>query len=206
MPKLVALLLLTLLTVTLSNCTDKSVEPIVIGEGTYPTAIGTQWIYERIDSVRTVTDTVTITLVSQQALPDGRTAHIARYKTSDTLRYDTLFFEGDTATVRSGNGYTSWTTERYLFPLEIGRGWTASFQYDSVWVREKNLASTPAGQFYKAYRLERIVFFLNYIHYDEIWFAPGYGVVKKNLVRDFLDPYPAEQHDIWTLIDYTLPE
>lgn len=206
MRRIVLALLVTLLAVTLFNCTDKSVQPRVIGEGTYPTAVGTQWLYERYDSVRTVTDTITITIVSQQTLDDGRTAHVTRYKTEDTLRYDTLFLENDSATVKIGNGSVSWVTERYLFPLEVGRAWTVSFQYDSLWVREKNLIATPAGEFPKAYRLERTIFFLNYFHNDEIWFAPGYGVVQQRLRRDFFDPGPAEKNDVWTLIDYTLPE
>ncbi|MDX9857768.1 MAG: hypothetical protein RBT76_08270 [candidate division Zixibacteria bacterium] len=191
--------------VTLS-CTTQSVEPEVIGEGTYPAAVGTQWIYARYDSVRSSQDTITITITSSRPLQNGCMEHTARYKAGDTLRDDTLVTCGDTATWLSGNGYNSWITERYVFPLTVGNAWSASFEYDSVWVRQKNLLAVPAGEFYKTYQLERIMFFLNYSLVDRIWVAPGYGVIQKHVRRSWIEPDFREQNDVWTLIDYTIAE
>lgn len=186
-------------------CTDRGFEPEVFDEGRYPASVGTQWVYARYDSVRSTEDTVTITITAQSALGPRRTRHIARYETADTTRLDTLFISGDTATLRTGNGSVSWIADRYVFPLYVGSVWSAASEDDSVWVREKAARAVPAGEFRIAYRLDRVVLFLNYTHADRIWVAPGYGVIQKHVRRSWIEPDAREQNDLWTLIDYTIP-
>ncbi|MBD3401457.1 hypothetical protein GF420_01070, partial [candidate division GN15 bacterium] len=184
--------------------TEKTSGPTTLDNTAYPSTIGTEWVYERINQEWNMQDTLTITLERDSIAPDGVRIGIASFEVNG-VRRQTRFLRiaGDTIEwyVHALGQSGFYLLERYILPMEPGDKWKmldAFRAYDTMYVLDRNAVSVPFGTFSRTYHLNRLMTdsATGAIQLDdEQYYAPGYGIVKRRT-----DDMQSE--DLWELIDF----
>jgi hypothetical protein len=201
------LALSALLIFTQWHCTSKSAEPVIVENDDYPSVVGSRFVYEVRTGGAYPEPPDTSEWVICDSWVDSSGARIVFFALSadDSGKigsYRARFSE-DTVDIFHGLNPTAMPNFRYLFPLQIGTCWELPATGDSVYVTERDIVRTPAGEFRKAFRLYyRVVTFIDVLHF-EYWYVPGYGNVQERVWTDMEGPLSA---GVVTLIDYSIPE
>lgn len=221
-----------LLTLTLATCGERRFansdedEPAEAPELVvpFPNQVGTYWVYEVVDSVHKMTDTITISIVDTVTMPGVEgvasvwtcqpTPHyvgappsiyyvIADPETGTGSQIDTVrtYFWSEVV--------QPWLISIFPLPLDPGDNWISDlrYMYDSTYVEELIDVSVPAGEFSDVFRLTQV-----YSCGDECgatytyWWQVGHGMIKSHLQEwDHYD-FPSEPNVVatWVLIDYNI--
>jgi hypothetical protein len=188
--------------------TEKTSGPTTLDNTAYPSTIGTEWVYERINEYWDIHDTIAIALERDSVAPDGAWIGVASFKINGLDRQRRyLRIQSDTIEwyVHALGQSGFYLLERYILPMEPGDKWKmldAYRAYDTMYVLDRNAVSVPFGTFSRTYHLNRLMTdsATGAIQLDdEQYFAPGYGIVKRR-TND------TQSEDIWELIDFTTPE
>lgn len=186
--------------------TDKSANPTVQPDAAYPSAIGTQWVYSRVNEVWDIRDTFTITIESDSIAPDGARILIAPVERGGSIiQTRRLRIMGDTVEWYTSH-FTGWyLLERYVLPMQLGDKWKMLDAYqatDSMYVLDRDQVTVPFGRFPKAFVLSRRMTNMagdSVLYQDDQYFVPGYGMVKSR--QD-----DTQSEDLWELIDFETPQ
>ena len=166
----------------------------------FPNSIGTEWVYEWVDTLLDLVDTVSVTVIDKIEMPNFDSVMIWAYEGreyNDTVfvatsgRIVTMFL--DTLAVMP---FISW---QYVFPMAVGRHWGIETFAAIPIVDDKAPVRTPAGYFRSSFHYWMDGGFLNDYWAGEDWLVPGIGVAKRNYTRWGLGPQAQQQ---WTLLSY----
>ncbi|MBD3401456.1 hypothetical protein GF420_01065 [candidate division GN15 bacterium] len=200
-----ATVLLGIVLLAIACGTEKSVGPSQSDPtADYPSAVGSEWIYERYDSSSGTTDTLAVRLTSFLQINDGLARAELQYLNSACIVSRYLYFRGDTVSLHVGASTRSQVFQSYVFPLEPGNAWQVYFPHDSARVVARDMATVPAGTFRKVYVIRRMYTFFDSIYFDTIWFVPGVGIVQRHVIDDQYSQ--GIQGSFWRLLSYRIPE
>jgi hypothetical protein len=73
-----------------------------------------------------------------------------------------------------------WGIRKYVFPLQVGKGWNGDFISDTTSVVEKRKLHIEAGRFLCAFRLEETWGALNDYGAISTWYSAGTGILYKH--------------------------
>ncbi len=186
---------------TSQNC-KKHNEPILYNTE-FPNNIGTFWKYKVYDSISTINDTLTITIVGTTNLNDGKVVTIWQNK------YQTRIPNTDTSYIYSGSEgiyfYFNKTIQSlykiYKFPLTIGNYWLGNYVKDTIKVTSKSSINTLAGSFSETYTLTRTArFFPNGSLFEQELFKPNIGLLTSLQINNS----GSYSNENWELFSYLI--
>lgn len=200
------LTILTLAAVIAGCSTDKSTNPTIVPNADYPTAIGTQWVYERVNETWDIIDTFTINIERDSITLDNVKIHIATaYASGGRIQTRWLRMHEDTLEWSIPHVAGKYLLDRYMLPLRIGDRWqvlpmlTGS---DSMFVLDRDMVTVPFGTFNQAYLLSRRMTSEpsgSIIYQVEQHFVPGYGMVRM-VINDM------DSEETWELLRFHSPK
>lgn len=200
------LIVLTLAAVVAGCSTDKSTNPTIVPDAAYPTAIGTQWVYERVNETWELLDTFTITIERDSIASDDAKIYIASMlRNGDRVQTRWLRIQGDTLEWLVPHVVGKYRIERYVLPLSLGARWQVVPMYigvDSMYVVDRDLVTVPLGTFNQAYVLSRYITDTTsgtVLYTEEQHFVPGYGMVRR-VVNDM------DSEETWELLRFHSPK
>ena len=172
----------------------------------FPLAVGDQWVYQVMDFYSNTTDTLTLSVIGMQTLPDGgknyRCHIIENGALVDSGAYiadnDTVSYQG-----LNPNQYSYFGDFKFQLPFHSGSQWIGFYPNDTVRVISEIDSTTILGQEYQhVFSLKRA--FALQGEYSLVQFmlvAPNIGVVNQSV--DISDGGPG-QNQSFELISYTL--
>ena len=188
------------------GCGKKPTEPLQLdAEAGFPHAVGNWWIYDVYDSVRSTSDTVTVTIVDTTRLENGALATVWLYEYPDRVDTQYVTVSGDTVNMYSDRQRsTNFRSARYVLPLEVGNGWRGLLISDSTIVRDKDSVCVTAGCLPGGFRIESNWGGFNVYGHRTDWLVPGIGVVSIHLqwiCTVCMGPFPGI-NEYWDLLSY----
>lgn len=200
-------LVILALAALIAGCsTDKSTNPTIVPNADYPTAIGTQWVYERVNETWELLDTFTITIERDSIAPDNAHIYIAPVlRNGDLIQTRRLRVQADTLEWVISHLAGWYLLDRYVVPFEIGDRWRvldAYHAFDSMYVLDRDMVTVPFGTFTQAFVLSRRMTDESsgeIIYQVEQHFVPGYGMVRM-VVNDM------DSEETWELLRFHSPK
>lgn len=165
----------------------------------FPNEIGNEWIYFYYDSLNFYADTVNVKIVGEIEFNGGRKAKIWEYHFKTKIDTKYVEISGDTVRIYDHLDNLRINT-KYIFPLEVGKGWKGDFPNDSTSVIDKTSIYLNGMRFQSCYILKRIWGAVNNYGLVTTWFVPGVGVVK----RHHLGLSFGTANVYWELLDYNI--
>jgi len=184
--------------------------PPVLTATTFPSAVGTHWVYHVVDTRTGFEDTVDVSIISEDSDTSG--VYVADWVCSfrlgtnhpDTIEVTRL---ADTMTFDHCPSRTYDSTDlpyqRIVFPVALGEGWGNPIclrGYDTSLVQSYELASTPTKVF-RAYYIETWLIPIAHgeLKHAELWLARNVGMVRAVITRGWNGP---DNVHVWTLLSY----
>jgi hypothetical protein len=169
----------------------------------FPNSIGTEWVYQLVDTLLDLVDTVTVRVVGKiQAQPydsmmvwayEGREYVDTMFIAVDDQRVTEFF---DTLVVMP---FVAW---QYEFPMAVGRHWGIETFAPIPEVDDKAPVITPYRSFGSGFHYRMGGGWFNDYWSVEDWLVPGVGVATRKFTRWGLGP---NAHQEWTLLSYQPP-
>ena len=169
----------------------------------FPNSIGTEWVYQLVDTLLDLVDTVRVQVVEKVQLPYLDSAMVWVFEGREYR--DTMFIGVDGQIVLESFDtlavmpFVAW---QYEFPMAVGRHWGLLTYAPTPQVDDKAPVSTPAHYFGTGFHYLAGGGFLNDYWYVEDWLVPGVGVATRKFTRWGLGP---NVHQEWTLLGYKPP-
>jgi hypothetical protein len=164
----------------------------------FPSIIGTQFVFLFVNNLSITSDTVIVSIVGNTTFDENKQATVWEYEFSSKTDTEYVYFSGDTVKVYDDLS-SWWINTKYVFPLELGKGWKGDFATDTSTVFDITSISVPAGDFSNAFVIEEAWAVTNEYGHVVTWFVPKVGIVKK-LHREIAWTYWVDTE--WELIDY----
>ncbi|MEE8404283.1 MAG: hypothetical protein V3S17_02710 [candidate division Zixibacteria bacterium] len=177
----------------------------------FPNSIGTEWVYERVDTVSMGMDTffvhydtVTVTIVDRGQFESGESYTLWEFDVTNGGVYTQYVVSGEERlSFQSDSLFNQLWDVYYNFPLAVGRTWGIDFIVPVPEVRDKEPINSPFQNFETGFRVRTIGGALNDYWTQEDWLVPEIGIVKSRRTRFGIWP---ELNRTWTLIDYQAPD
>jgi len=170
----------------------------------FPNSIGSEWVYQLVDTLIDLVDTVTVRVVGKFQSQFFDSVMVWAYEGREYM--DTVFVGTngpivsvffDTLAVMP---FVAWP---YEFPMAVGRHWGIATFAPIPQVDDKAPVSTPARNFSSAFHYRASGLWLNDFWSVDDWLVPGVGVVKRRFSRWVLGPVAAQE---WTFLSYHPPD
>lgn len=203
------LILILALAALMLGCSgdDKSTTPSTVDLRGYPSTIGSRWTYQRIDSAYSGVDTNMVAMsITDTTTINGVTFATLTSNAGQCISNLYVSFRGDTVYVQNAPDAGSIKYQAYVFPLQIGTACRCEFPNDSVRVLGIEKVVSPAGTFRDAYVVQRELVVIDSYLNDRIWFVPGIGIVKREMISDEYSMGTTAVYYSWTLLDYEIAE
>jgi hypothetical protein len=148
----------------------------------YPIGVGCSWVYSVRDSFGLNSiDTVTIEVLSEETLPNGKSTTLQRYSSHSRLRYQFNYTEQviiDHDTIRTLDGGSP--KSLFVVPFSVGKGWRGPrrFGLDTSLVTAQGTVTVPSGTFSDAYYIKRSYQDVDSQYFENSWFVPKLGWVR----------------------------
>lgn len=167
----------------------------------FPNTVGTEWVYQVVDTSIDLVDTVTVAVVSKVEVSWADSATVWQFigrEFTDTLYVgvagNRVHVAHDTIIRRFNDWY-------YEFPLAVGRHWGAHPSASFPTIDGKGSMRTPAGDFPSAFHYRMFDGAFNYYWEVDDWLVPGVGIVARTYT--IFDSGPAFTQE-WTLLEYEI--
>ena len=170
----------------------------------FPNSVGSEWVYQLVDTVTDLVDTVTVRVVGKIESPGYDSVMVWTYRGREYV--DTMFIATngqivseffDTLVVMP---FVAWP---YEFPMAVGRHWGIYTFAPIPQVDDKAPISTPAGNFRSAFHYQASGIWVNDYWLVDDWLVPRVGVVKRKFHRWILGPVSDQE---WTLLSFQPPD
>jgi hypothetical protein len=172
--------------------------------GQFPNSVGSEWVYQLVDTLIDLVDTVTVRVVGKFQSQFFDSVMVWAYEGREYT--DTVFvgISGPTVSVFFDTlavmPFVAWP---YEFPMAVGRHWGIYTFSEIPQVDDKGSVRTSAGNFRSAFHYRASGLWLNDFWSVDDWLVPGVGVVKRRFSRWVLGPVAAQE---WTLLSYHPPD
>lgn len=145
----------------------------------FPSSVGSAWMYEWDDRLHGKTDTVIVRVASALDSSALGPAKVWVFEHADGP--DTLFMveAGDTVRFLYRLEPDAWSTS-FAFPLYVGAVWKPDPWKDSSRVSAQEVVSVPAGLFRRAFRVEERWGYTNIYGVVTTWIVPDVGIVMED--------------------------
>mgnify|MGYP001044051904 CR=1 FL=1 len=179
-----------MLVIATTSCGQSGTQPQSEWE-TFPTTVGSTWVYEWTDHLRSETDTVLVTVTGTRDVPPWGSAKVL--VTQHKSWSDTMYVVSTADTVRFIPGrYLGFGRATFVLPLQVGARWSIGF-VDSSWVAQGGPVSVPAGVFHEAFLVEqRYGPIFNSFLSANTWVVQGVGIVRED----------RREYDLGPIADY----
>ena len=170
----------------------------------FPNSVGSEWVYQLVDTVTDLVDTVTVRVVDKIQSPGYDSVMVWTYRGREYV--DTMFIATngqivseffDTLVVMP---FVAWP---YEFPMAVGRHWGIYTFAPIPQVDDKAPISTPAGNFRSAFHYQASGIWVDDYWLVDDWLVPRVGVVKRKFHRWILGPVSDQE---WTLLSFQPPD
>ncbi|MDH3938256.1 MAG: hypothetical protein OEV68_13080, partial [candidate division Zixibacteria bacterium] len=165
----------------------------------FPNSVGTQWVYQVIDTSLDLVDTVTVTIKSEVPVSWADSGWL--WQRRGRLATDTVYMgvSDDILFVSHSDDILYFDSWYYEFPLTVGRHWGMEYFGAIPVIVDKGAVTSLAGEFPSAfhYRMSGGAF-NDYWTVDD-WLVPGVGMVRREYTTFGLGPAFEQQ---WNLISY----
>lgn len=169
----------------------------------FPNSIGTEWVYQLVDTLIDLVDTVTVRVVGKIQMPPYDSVMVWAYEGREYV--DTMFVAVDGQIVTEFFDtlvvmpFVHWP---YEFPMTVGRHW-GIVTFDPIpQVDDKAPVITPYRSFRSGFHYRMAGGFFNDYWSVEDWLVPGVGVATRKFTSWSLWPVAAQE---WTLLSYQPP-
>jgi hypothetical protein len=174
----------------------------------FPNTVGTEWVYEQIDSTRsgndsiTVTfDTVMVTIVDSGRFESGDLYTLWEFVSSIGVDTQYLVTGEERLSFQRDTVFSPFWDLYYEFPLAVGRTWGFDFFAPVPEVLDKELIVTPLQPFESSFHTRIHGGGFNDYWTQEDWLVPGVGIVRSKRWQTGFIPW---MHRTWNLIEYHL--
>jgi hypothetical protein len=166
------------------GCADKGTTPsIPAGEEYFPKTVGTMWEYETYrnrggtEFIDTVTRQVQDTITLQNGLHctiwmTGSDTTFVHARGDSVVIFDLLHY-WDGSILRD----TFMLSQRFSFPLHVGKVWLNRDPWDSLFVEAEEILEVFPGDFRRAFRIVERNHGWCYVDY-QCWLVSGLGMVR----------------------------
>lgn len=166
----------------------------------FPQAPGTCWTYSVYDSVNGTTDTLDVTVLHDTVV---NTIAATLWQFAYRSHTDTQYVSSVEDTIRFYEP-PLFENHKYIFPLEVGIGWSGDYAVDTSIVLLTENVSVPAGVFPNSFLVKEIRYTpLQSVVESYVWLAQNVGVVK--LRRKIYDWRFPDNGTTWELIHQPAP-
>jgi len=166
----------------------------------FPNSIGTEWVYQLVDTLIDLVDTVKVRVVGKLQNQYYDSVMVWAFRGREYI--DTMFVATDGQVVSEFFDtlvvmpFVFWP---YEFPMAVGRHWGILTSAPIPHVDDKARVMTPAGSFRSGFRYRMGGGFLNEYWYLEDWLVPGVGVATRKFGRWGFGPSVSQE---WTLLSF----
>ncbi len=185
----------------LCSCSEDSIVPEKVEFSYFPNNLNSSWKYERIDSLRRVTDTLIVKIVGDTIL-SGVSMKIWQYKSDIINELKFVQETGDSILIYDSREVTT-VDQSYITPFNKEDVWrNPSFSHDSSYVVSIQEVEIQGQNYTDVAMIERNFIILNDILVNRIWFKPGVGIIKLEMFQTGLSlDY---RNESWHLIEANL--
>jgi len=176
----------------------------------FPNTVGTEWVYEQIDSTSsgldsfTVTfDTVMVTIVDSGRFESGDSYTLWEFVSSIGVDTQYLVTGEERLTFQRDTVFSPLWDLYYEFPLAVGRIWGFDFFAPVPEVLDKEPNITPLQPFASSFHTQMRGGGFNDYWTQEDWLAPGVGIVRTRRWQTGFIPW---MNRTWNLIEYQLAD
>ncbi|NOX85809.1 MAG: hypothetical protein GXO86_07590 [Chlorobi bacterium] len=194
--KILPISILSIIIFTLISCNKADDSSNDGYKGYFPNSIGLQWQYERYDSLKNITDTINVTIISDTVI-SGKTYMIWDYDyNSSTERFYVL---QNSDSIKIFKSSISRIDQLYIVPFHLYDNWiNTDYSFDSSFVSAIQDITINNAKYKDVSLIERYRFALNDYLIERIWFKPYFGIIKKDIKHNILGPY---RNETWELIE-----
>ena len=197
---------LLLLAAACKKSNSKTASQANLTAAEFPLAVGDQWVYQVMDFYQNTTDTLILSVIGMQTLPDGgRNYRCNIHENGALVDSGAYIVDKDTVSYQglNPNFYSYFGDFKFQFPFHSGSQWVGAYPEDTVRVISEIDSTKILGQEYRhVFSLKR-AFGLqgNYSLVQFMLVAPNIGVVNQSV--DIFDGGPS-QNQSFELISYSL--
>jgi hypothetical protein len=166
----------------------------------FPNTVGSRFVYFYFDSLSMSSDTIVASIVATVPFDDAKQeGEMWEYRWSSEVDTVLVYRSGNVVLIYGELAYR-WLNRKYVFPLEVGKGWGDDWYSDTSLVVDAVSIFLPRWEFATAYFIDRTWGGLNAYEHTRTWFVPKVGAVKTH--HEGLSFVLA--NETWELIEYEI--